>query len=299
MNLFFLDPSSIDLIQLFLSVTDPSLAATEPNSPDSEANKKEGLQAKIGRKQLALKILALKVAAHLHFNLDLIEKNLPLSKQVQLLSDLCTVTSGKVQNLPISLVHECVIGPDGSKHSLTFALTLYHRFILRAQVKRGCQTKTNKVVMIPPGPDPNLIPTRDDYFISSMEALTQNSIDFLTQIMEDGEQFKLLTYECFVALDANSDNVLQRFEAAEPISKVEVQTQIYFDLCIYFLFIKSYVKARENVLKCRDSLRMLKHEYALKGKSGEFLYCTVDEEELEDYLLACGVFEEDQSKNGK
>lgn len=287
------DPSPIDLIQLFLSVTpDPSQAPTEPSSPDSDANKKEGLQAKIGRKQLALKILALKVAAHLHFNLDIIEKSLPLSKQVQLLSDLCTVTSGKVQNLPISLVHECVIGPDGSKHSLTFALTLYHRFILRAQVRRGCQTKTNKVVMIPP--DPNLIPTRDDYFISSMEALTQNSIDFLTQIMEDAEQFKLLTYECFVALDANSDNVLQKFDAAEPISKIEVQTQIYFDLCIYFLFIKSYFKARENVLKCRDSLRMLKHEYALKGKR-DFLYCTVDEEELEAYLLACGVFEEDQS----
>lgn len=287
------DPSPIDLIQLFLSVTpDPSQVPTEPSSPDSDANKKEGLQAKIGRKQLALKILALKVAAHLHFNLDIIEKSLPLSKQVQLLSDLCTVTSGKVQNLPISLVHECVIGPDGSKHSLTFALTLYHRFILRAQVRRGCQTKTNKVVMIPP--DPNLIPTRDDYFISSMEALTQNSIDFLTQIMEDAEQFKLLTYECFVALDANSDNVLQKFDAAEPISKIEVQTQIYFDLCIYFLFIKSYFKARENVLKCRDSLRMLKHEYALKGKR-DFLYCTVDEEELEAYLLACGVFEEHQS----
>lgn len=294
--MIFLDPSPIDLIQLFLSVTpDPQIQApTEPNSPDSEATKKEGLQAKIGRKQLALKILALKVAAHLHFNLDIIEKSLPLSKQVQLLSDLCTVTSGKIQNLPISLVHECVIGPDGSKHSLTFALTLYHRFILRAQVRRGCQTKTNKVVMIPPGPDPNLIPTRDDYFISSMEALTQNSIDFLTQIMEDGEQFKLLTYECFLALDAHGDNVMQKFDAAQPISKIEVQTQIYFDLCIYFLFIKNFVKARENVIKCRDSLRMLKHEYALKGKK-DFMYCTVDEEELEAYLLACGIFEEDQS----
>lgn len=288
------DPVPIDLIQQFLSVApDAQQQPTNPelNSPDVEAmNKNEGL--KMGRKQLALKILALKVAAHLKFNLDIFETHLPLIRQVQLLSDLCTVTSGKQQNLPISVVNDnLVIGPEGSKHALNFALTLYHRFVLRAQVKRGCQTKNNKVLMLIPGTDPNLLPTRDDFFISSMEGLTQNSIDFLTQVMQDPEPFRLITFDCFNALDANSDGIGQNFDLAVPITKTEIKTQIYFDLCMYYLFTRSYKLARESVIACRDTLRQLKQEYAAKGRK-DFLYCTLDEEELNAYLMACGVFEE-------
>lgn len=288
------DPAPIDLIQQFLSVApDAQQQPQNPelNSPDVEAmNKNEGL--KMGRKQLALKILALKVAAHLKFNLDIFETHLPLIRQVQLLSDLCTVTSGKPQNLPISVVNDnLVIGPEGSKHALNFALTLYHRFVLRAQVKRGCQTKNNKILMLIPGTDPNLLPTRDDFFISSMEGLTQNSIDFLMQVMQDPEPFRLLTFDCFIALDASSDSVSQCFDQAVTITKTEVKVQIYFDLCMYHLFTKNYKLARESVIACRDTLRQLKQEYAAKGRK-DFLYCTLDEEELNAYLMACGVFDE-------
>lgn len=103
-------------------------------TPDIESaiNRNEGL--KIGMKQLALKILGLKAASYLKWNLQVIERNLSLQKQVQLLSDLCSITSGKLVNLPLSLVHECQLGPHGSKKAFNFALTLYHRWVLRAQV---------------------------------------------------------------------------------------------------------------------------------------------------------------------
>lgn len=103
-------------------------------TPDIESaiNRNEGL--KIGRKLLALKILGLKAASYLKWNLQVIERNLSLQKQVQLLSDLCSITSGKLVNLPLSLVHECQLGPHGSKGAFNFALTLYHRWVLRAQV---------------------------------------------------------------------------------------------------------------------------------------------------------------------
>lgn len=70
------------------------------------------------------------------FIIEILEKSLPLQKQVQLLSDLCSVTSGKFVNLPLSLVfgHECHLGPEGSKRAFNFALTMYHRWVLRAQV---------------------------------------------------------------------------------------------------------------------------------------------------------------------
>lgn len=105
--------------------------ATTPDL-ESAMNRNEGL--KIGRKQLALKILGLKVASYLKWNLQVIERNLSLQKQVQLLSDLCSITSGKLVSLPLSLVHDAQLGPEGSKSAFCFALTLYHRWVLRAQV---------------------------------------------------------------------------------------------------------------------------------------------------------------------
>lgn len=128
-------PTPIELILKFLSMAPESQNnTTTATTPDIESamNRNEGL--KIGRKQLALKILGLKVASYLKWNLQVLERNLSLQKQVQLLSDLCSVTSDKVVNLPLSLVHECQLGPEGSKKAFNFALTMYHRWILRAQV---------------------------------------------------------------------------------------------------------------------------------------------------------------------
>lgn len=126
------------MITQFLSIAPENPIQNELATQDLN----EGL--KIGRKQLALKILALKIASFLKWKLEILEKSLSLQKQLQLLSDLCTVTSGKIVTLPLSLVYECPIGPEGSKHSLNFALTLYHRWVLRALVMKGSQIKTNK-----------------------------------------------------------------------------------------------------------------------------------------------------------
>jgi integrator complex subunit 8 len=75
-----------------------------------------------------------------------VEKNIPLQKQVQLLSDLFSVTSGKLINLPLSLVNE-LGGPNTPKHLTNFPLTLYHRWVLRAQVLKGSVYRLNKTFM--------------------------------------------------------------------------------------------------------------------------------------------------------
>lgn len=138
-------PSPIELISKFLSIApeqqNNSIEVTTPDI-DAAVNGKEKLT--IGRKQLALKILGLKVAAQLNWNLQILERNLSLQKQMQLLSDLCTVTSGKLVNLPLSLVHECQLGPHGSKAAFNFALTMYHRWVLRAQVLKEIPSRIFK-----------------------------------------------------------------------------------------------------------------------------------------------------------
>ncbi|KAL1380727.1 hypothetical protein pipiens_013974 [Culex pipiens pipiens] len=283
------DPSPTELITQFLSIAPENQNQNELNSPEADSmNKNEGL--KYSKKQLALKILALKVAAYLRWDLGVLEKNLPLQRQVQLLSDLCSVTAGKAVNLPLSLVHECpIIGPDGSQHSLNFALTLYHRWVLRAQVIRGSVARSNKPFVHVAGvADTTPYSMRDDSFINSLEPFTNISIDFLNQVINDVEPFRILTFDSFVALDAHTDGVQQRFDLAIPISKAEIKAQIYYDLCLYYLYVQKYELAKQNIVLSKQNFDQIRQEYSVKP-SKVFLYCSVDEEQLLGYMMACGV----------
>lgn len=56
---------------------------------------------KMLRKQLAVKILGLKVATFLKWNLDTIEQHLSVQKQICLLKDLCIISFGKNVNIPL------------------------------------------------------------------------------------------------------------------------------------------------------------------------------------------------------
>lgn len=111
---------ALEIMSEFLSIIpqENGQQINDINSPDSDSlSKIESLTNKFGRKQLAIKVLALKIAScdYIHWNLDIIEKHLPIPKQVQLLSDLCSITSGRLVNLPLSLVHEVPVSSDGSK----------------------------------------------------------------------------------------------------------------------------------------------------------------------------------------
>lgn len=121
-----------------------SSTSTAIATPDIElaSDKKDDL--KLSRKQMALKILGLKVASHLKWNLQHIERGLLLRRQVQLLSDLCSITSGKSVSLPISLIHDIQIGTLGSEAAFNFALSVYHRWVLRTQMNKGLPSKSFK-----------------------------------------------------------------------------------------------------------------------------------------------------------
>lgn len=119
-------------------------APTAPNTPvPLDTNPYEAYR-NIGRKQLAQKILSLKVAAHLRWDLIIFERHLTLQKQVQLLSDLCTVTAGKQITMPITDGAAPVVGPDGNETALRFALTLYHRWVLRTQLLKELPARLAK-----------------------------------------------------------------------------------------------------------------------------------------------------------
>lgn len=294
---------AISIMSEFLGISCPesSQQANEISSPDSDSsNKLESLSLKLGRKQLALKILSLKVASFLDFNLDTFEKFLPIQKQVQLLSDLCSISSGRLVNLPLSLVHEVPLSSEGNKSALNFALTLYHRWLLRAHVLKGNAAKAKPFVhIIMTAPDqPNNCSNPDDKFFAGIEPFTPTSIEFLNQIIADPEPFRMLTFDSFVPLEENpatkSDGYNgQKFDQSNVISKTELKAQIYYDLCAYNIFIKKYDVGREMIVLCRDNLKKLKQDF--DGRLSEIRFCTVTDEDLNGYLSACGIFEQEPS----
>lgn len=152
--------------------------------------------------------------------------------------------------------------------------------------------------------DPNN-PFRSDLFIASLDATIPNSLDYLHRIVAptapdnasaDAEQFVSLSYDSFTAItSANPARHRQSFDQMTPISLTELRCQIYFDLCTFYLHAKQYDQARDNAMLCRKSLVDLKREYVEKrdGKV-EFLFCTIDESELDGCLMACGVGDRSQ-----
>nr|KAF7438509.1 hypothetical protein H0235_000900 [Vespula pensylvanica] len=96
---------------------------SDTKSTDVQVNETKSSMTKWSHKNLALKILSLKVAAHLKWNLDILEKKLPLPIQVTLLQDLFYITTDTI--VEISAI------PDFSIYNVSdqalFTIVLYHR----------------------------------------------------------------------------------------------------------------------------------------------------------------------------
>lgn len=232
-------PTPIELINQFLakpnatfpvsvqSISDasttPTTSSTSPPQTPADvaaSDSSSGADAidayrNIGRKQLAQKLLSLKVASHLRWDLSVIERNLTLQKQVQLLGDLCTVCAGKIVTLPLSAgsaagevtAPAVTAGPDGNAAAVQFALTLYHRWVLRTQLLRELPARLAKGMAAVSGPGaavvvvgqaaagvqlPNLnhgdlnSAFRADAFMASLDACVPQSLEYLHKlIVED------------------------------------------------------------------------------------------------------------------
>lgn len=91
-------------------------------------------------KNLALKILSLKVAAYLNWDLELLQKKLPLQMQITLLQDLFYITMDTIVEIPA--VPETPL--DTASDRVLFTLLLYHRWLLGAIVSRALYNKQPK-----------------------------------------------------------------------------------------------------------------------------------------------------------
>ncbi|KFZ61793.1 Integrator complex subunit 8, partial [Podiceps cristatus] len=268
------DPPPVQLIVQFLEqASKPSV--NEQNQvqppPDNKRNR-------------ILKLLALKVAAHLKWDLDVLEKSLSVPVLNMLLNEL----------LCISKV------PPGTKHvdvdlsslppTTAMAILLYNRWAIRTIVQSSFPVKQVK-----PGPPQLNVMSQ----IQQEKELTENILKVLKEQAADS----ILVLEG--ALKLNKDLYVHTIRtldllAMEPgmvngetecstaglkISAEEIQCQVCYDLgAIYFQQGSTNAAVHENA---KEKFFKTKELVAKNGSSS--LHFTIDEERLAGYCQACGV----------
>ncbi|EZA60979.1 hypothetical protein DMN91_004729 [Ooceraea biroi] len=277
----FPDPSPTDLIIKFVTINSDQ-KETEPKAIDAEpSDTKSNGTTKWSHRNLALKILSLKVAACLNWDLDILEKKLPLPIQVTLLQDLFYITADILVEIP--MLPEFLI--ETASDQLLFTLILYYRWHLRAITYRALCTKqpkqqfhipgTQESTYVPPGIVDDIIRKLEAHVPSSISAL--NSILQMTNIKP-----KILSFETFQMLTEDSIEIKQNWENMYLVNIDELKCQIHYDLGMFHLLREEYQEAKCHVKQAKEL-------YSNFDSTEKLVYCRVQKEFLNGCCLACEV----------
>ncbi|XP_076765909.1 integrator complex subunit 8 isoform X2 [Xylocopa sonorina] len=278
----FPDPSATDLIIKFMTISSEQ-KENEVKVVDAESNdaKPNGLN-KWSHRNLALKILSLKVAAHLKWDLDVLERKLPLPIQLTLFQDLLYITSDLTVEIPAV--------PEFTLHSISdqvlFTIVLYHRWHIRAIIYRALNNKQSKqqFLHIPGIQESTYVPPGViDDIIRKLEAHASNSVNVLNNVLEAKDiSPKMLSFDTFQMLTEDSTEIKQNWENMHPINIDEFKCQIHYDLAKFHLLKEEYQEAKRHITQAKE----LFYNF---NNSEDKLYCRVYKELLDGCCVACEV----------
>lgn len=106
---------------------------------------------------------------------------------------------------------------------------------------------------------------------------TQKSICFLTKVLESERIPNLLTFDCFIALREDKEEIKNDWNRSVPICKEEFYAQISYDLAVFYFFKENYEAANSYFSKC------MQYYNADIKKTG---FLNINYQELSGYLLA-------------
>ncbi|KAM6101477.1 integrator complex subunit 8 isoform 1-T1 [Theristicus caerulescens] len=268
------DPPPVQLIVQFLEqASKPSV--NEQNQvqppPDNKRNR-------------ILKLLALKVAAHLKWDLDVLEKSLSVPVLNMLLNEL----------LCISKV------PPGTKHvdvdlsslppTTAMAILLYNRWAIRTIVQSSFPVKQVK-----PGPPQlnvmNQMQQEKELTENILKVLKEQAADSILvlegalKLNKDLYVHTIRTLDLLALEPGMVNGETESSTAGLKISAEEIQCQVCYDLgAIYFQQGSTNAAVHENA---KEKFFRTKELIAKNGSSS--LHFTIDEERLAGYCQACGV----------
>ncbi|XP_009467674.1 PREDICTED: integrator complex subunit 8 [Nipponia nippon] len=231
-----------------------------------------------------LKLLALKVAAHLKWDLDVLEKSLSVPVLNMLLNEL----------LCISKV------PPGTKHvdvdlsslppTTAMAILLYNRWAIRTIVQSSFPVKQVK-----PGPPQlnvmNQMQQEKELTENILKVLKEQAADSILvlegalKLNKDLYVHTIRTLDLLAVEPGMVNGETESSTAGLKISAEEIQCQVCYDLgAIYFQQGSTNAAVHENA---KEKFFRTKELIAKNGSSS--LHFTIDEERLAGYCQACGV----------
>ncbi|CAK1548266.1 unnamed protein product [Leptosia nina] len=307
------EPTGCQLIEEFLSVDAKNQNAKLTNDRivdvDGPSSPSPGTPTilQFTKKQLALKILALRVVPTINWNLDILENNLPPHIQQQLMQDLVFMATDATFAVPPLEIPTDML----QQLHVQFALILYHRWVLRFPVKSALCMKSSKLpyVHIPGAQGENPYNPMSQHFekiLRTCETSRIQSIRYLESILafyettigrRESRRIKIPVMETFVHLTEDSDDMNHDWNAGDVyITQYELAMQIHFDLCYNYFFYGQHDLAKKHILGCRENFILLEREIATYGYGvykdlpwGNFNYASMRKDDILGYIRALNL----------
>ncbi|CAG9764754.1 unnamed protein product [Ceutorhynchus assimilis] len=261
------DPAPIDLITKFYD----AIARTLRNQQEPENSESTNLECSYvvqhPAKNIAMKIMSLKVAAYLNWKLTEI-RSLPFKTQISLLQDLMYFTSEKKTIMEISNIEE----PDIKTASpqFLFALLLFHRWLLSTSMHRITSNWQQRY-------GPNEMSPIDENIICCPDNI-KKTVTFLTDALEWEEIPFMLTFDCFKMLTEENASIEFDWSKGQPISSEEFRAQICYDLGTFFFYQENYEVAKQHFSQCQNFC------HSITSQNG---FAVFDKKVLNVYVSAC------------
>ncbi|KAM9776216.1 integrator complex subunit 8 isoform 1-T1 [Syngnathus typhle] len=265
------DPTGVQLIIQFLEqASKPSLNEQNQVQPPAD-----------NRKNRTLKLLALKVAAYMKWDLDALEKGLTIPVVNMLLNELLCVSK-----VPAGVKH---VDLDLSTLPPTTAMAvlIYNRWAIRTIVLSSFPEKQNK-----PGPHQmNMLSVvqqekeMTDNILSVLKEQASDSISVLAgalRLKKDFYVHTMRTLDLLAADTAAANGETESSTAGLRISANELHCQVHYDLGA--IFFQQGCTDQPAFEKARDHFRQTKE---LLKKLDSTVHVHLDEERLAGYWNAC------------
>lgn len=284
------DPSASDLISIFLhqaeiAVNTAREIAQKEQMQNSElkgeAEPIQTLDQKLlpvdSKKAHALRLLAIRVVAYLEWNLELLEKSVPLPTSHEVLNELVGITTpGDLTKTPHAQLNLSTL-PD----QMMFALQLYYRWWVRAVIRESFCSKPNKVsnVQVPGLLDTAVTPAGSKETAQMLVEGMDEAIKMLDRLTQASRAVIMPVVQSFGMLNENVSMVSHDWKNGEPLSASEIRCQMCYDMASAHFWKGNLEEAKSLFNEARDLLQNIKFSR----------FCRVDKDRLRGYCAACDI----------
>ncbi|XP_061162526.1 integrator complex subunit 8-like isoform X1 [Saccostrea echinata] len=251
------DPSPVQLIVQFLQQADAHVVKEPlPPIPTGDNGSIEPQEVKVfikeNKKVKALRLLALKVAAHLKWNLNTILTGVPLVMVQTLITELLKITLG----CDFNTVEDRLSGDTVTEEAL-FSLHLYHRWCLMSVVRDSFPTRPIKQFAQMQGQFDSMVSSANEAVIRYLKERTSLSVEYLQRCLQCGRVLRMPTMQCIGIPSEDSDDSLFHWDKAVDIDPHDYQSQIQYDLGTFNFYTEAYSEALHMFTQCLDTISKL------------------------------------------